>query len=48
MDDGTANTEYCDCDNIEAGCWWYLPISVGLVVFGYALGWVSAIWSIYP
>lgn len=45
--EGTANTEFCDCDKIERKCWWYLPVAVGIVVLAYGLGWVSAAWSIY-
>lgn len=40
--DGTAETESCDCDKIERGCWWYLPISIGAIVLAYAIGFVSA------
>jgi len=46
--DGTADTEYCDCDKVERDCWWYLPVSIGFVVLAYAIGWVCAIWSITP
>lgn len=42
--EGTANTEFCDCDKIERSCWWYLPISMGLIVLAYAVGFVSAVW----
>ena len=45
MLDGTADTEYCDCDKIEKDCWWYLPVSLGSVVLAYALGWISAVLS---
>lgn len=44
--DGTADID--SCDEIEKGCWWYLPLSMGLIVFAYALGFVTAIWSIQP
>lgn len=44
--DCSANTEFCDCDKIEKGCWWYLPVSIGFVVLAYAVGFVSAIWLI--
>lgn len=44
--DGTANTEFCDCDKMEKKCWWYLPVVLGLIVLAYGLGWVSAAWLI--
>ena len=38
--DGTADTEYCDCDKVERKCWWYLPVSVGFVVLALSVGFV--------
>lgn len=40
--DGTADTEYCDCDKVEKGCWWYLPASIGITVLAFAVGFVMA------
>ena len=38
--EGTANTEFCDCDKIERGCWWYLPASLGLIVLAFTVGYL--------
>lgn len=41
--EGTANTEYCDCDKVENGCWFYLPVSVGMIVLAFAIGFIVGV-----
>jgi len=41
--EGTANTEYCDCDKVERGCWWYLPASLVMIVLAFGIGYLIGV-----
>lgn len=37
------DNEYDEVNTIEKGCWWYLPVSFGLIVLAFALGFISGV-----
>ena len=43
MDDGTANTEYCDCDKIEKCRFWYIPVAIGIILISFCVGYITGV-----